>query len=1159
MLAVAVAVLSTRPMLAAPITWIGGNADWDAVAGGKWNPADEPDPDDEAIFNTPNSVDLANASESIQALTMSVGIDLDTNGNDLTVNGLISLSDGGTNLFVGGADSLLLVDNVDVNANASLVMSAGTMTVADASGTGSLDINANGSLSGNGVINFNDSFVAVTDVMDNFGTLSAAATGLIIIGNPPARTLTINVADADGRVDLDAGANAVVNVFRNQTLDINAMLTDPYSTDMNLSHNSTIDIREPWTLDAGGTIDVNNGFVPGSVFPFSPDIPAEVAFIAGGAFTQTGGTITVIDGDGTLQFNSAFTQTGGTLANNGLVVFNANATIGVGGDLVMSGATASLTINAGVTVNVDQPNLNIDGGNTNTNIITVNSGGLLDLDLGVGGDAIFNNVVTLNGGELDVTTAGGVWTIARTVNLNHTSGAPGVLDGDSLLIGNDAGSLDANVNVGGAGPSQINTPVTFFSDADVNIAAGATLELNGSATFDTANGANNAEFTGSGILELDGGNNTVSEAMTVNMPGGRIDLDGSGAILAGAQTLTLGGANNNADLTLNVTAIDSTDNSFGKSGILGPDTIVLNLFSDLVVNLTDPNGEWTLNGSAVLDINAIGGNLGGSGIGGSDLNMAGTANISGNSIWTARTDISGTVNVALNGSFNLRGGDLTDANVNRLEGGTITGAGVVRALVDEGLFGFGTIDADVDFPNNTELRAAGGMLTVNGAILDLGVIGTAAADGILNIPAAWNTATNIGLVDMRGGEIRGGTITNDNVGGINGFGLIASRVFNNTRIDAEGGGLLVVETAGNNNDWDGAGNTGRLNAVSGDLEIRDTATFAFSGIVGVSPGRTVLASGFALEFQPASTLNLNEGTYSATNSTRIGGTVNVAAGPDSTIAIAGNLVFENGSATSLTGNLRVDGAATVIEVGADFTGGGSLINVPDRTLRLLDGVASGDLAVLVQNEGRLELGAPGTPGQVQGTDYEQAATGVWQADLGGLGLNDFDRMNLTGAASLAGALELTLIDLGGGPYVPALGDTLNILSATGGVTGNFVTVVQPPTMPAGLAFAANNLGTIIQLEVINAPLFTADFDMDGDVDADDLTQWQGDFGMNADSDADADGDSDGADFLAWQQQLGSGLPSVAAAAVVPEPAAVLLLAMGLLLVRAALAVRSTEI
>lgn len=43
-----------------------------------WCPADEPDSDDTAIFNTPNSVDLG-SNNSILALTMSGGISLNTN------------------------------------------------------------------------------------------------------------------------------------------------------------------------------------------------------------------------------------------------------------------------------------------------------------------------------------------------------------------------------------------------------------------------------------------------------------------------------------------------------------------------------------------------------------------------------------------------------------------------------------------------------------------------------------------------------------------------------------------------------------------------------------------------------------------------------------------------------------------------------------------------------------------------------------------------------------------------------------------------------------------------------------------------------------------------------------------------------------------------
>ncbi len=74
-------------------------------------------------------------------------------------------------------------------------------------------------------------------------------------------------------------------------------------------------------------------------------------------------------------------------------------------------------------------------------------------------------------------------------------------------------------------------------------------------------------------------------------------------------------------------------------------------------------------------------------------------------------------------------------------------------------------------------------------------------------------------------------------------------------------------------------------------------------------------------------------------------------------------------------------------------------------------------------------------------------------------------------------------------------------------------------------------------------LIPEDFDRDGDVDDDDLTQWESDFGINGDSDADNDGDSDGADFLAWQRNFGA--TALSAWTAVPEPTCLLLLVIGL--------------
>lgn len=71
---------------------------------------------------------------------------------------------------------------------------------------------------------------------------------------------------------------------------------------------------------------------------------------------------------------------------------------------------------------------------------------------------------------------------------------------------------------------------------------------------------------------------------------------------------------------------------------------------------------------------------------------------------------------------------------------------------------------------------------------------------------------------------------------------------------------------------------------------------------------------------------------------------------------------------------------------------------------------------------------------------------------------------------------------------------------------------------------------------------SADFDVDSDVDADDLTMWQAAYGVNNDGDADFDGDTDGRDFLIWQRQ--SGIELALAAVAVPEPTSAAMLILG---------------
>ena len=72
-----------------------------------------------------------------------------------------------------------------------------------------------------------------------------------------------------------------------------------------------------------------------------------------------------------------------------------------------------------------------------------------------------------------------------------------------------------------------------------------------------------------------------------------------------------------------------------------------------------------------------------------------------------------------------------------------------------------------------------------------------------------------------------------------------------------------------------------------------------------------------------------------------------------------------------------------------------------------------------------------------------------------------------------------------------------------------------------------------------------DFNGDGDVDADDLNDWQTSYSSSAAGDADGDGDTDGRDFLIWQRNYTG--PQAIAAFSVPEPTSLLVVIFGIIM------------
>ncbi|GAB4110824.1 MAG: hypothetical protein Kow00105_19580 [Phycisphaeraceae bacterium] len=175
----------------------------------------------------------------------------------------------------------------------------------------------------------------------------------------------------------------------------------------------------------------------------------------------------------------------------------------------------------------------------------------------------------------------------------------------------------------------------------------------------------------------------------------------------------------------------------------------------------------------------------------------------------------------------------------------------------------------------------------------------------------------------------------------------------------------------------------------------------------------------------------------------------------------------------MNADLLLDNTTTFyVKAGATFAGGASLIN--SSSLFLQDAV---DVDVLLVNDGVLNLGFSG-PGQTIGQDFEQSASGTWLLELGGTGLSSYDRMTLTGLASLAGTLNINEI----GGFTPSLGDSFTILLA-GSVLGTFDSVIGTPG--PGLAYDVIYNPGNVTLTVVPAAI-PGDLDGDGFVGIADL-------------------------------------------------------------------------
>lgn len=1096
-------LLPALEALAIPRSWDSGGSGglWSTAI--NWTPDGVPQPVDDLLIGNLISeatvFDLPGTTTHARSLALTASSSVDTNGREMIIDGgATTLGGAGTFIIVrpnstSSTFDALDVDSITINSGALLRLEGGIVEV-DA---GLLEINAGGVLGGFGRIDLEHNSGG-SQVFENSGQITVTSPNPGVVPG----TLTIQIAGpGTGTIDLDGDSeNGVVDVSGNGalTLIINGPIDDTFNGTLRLGASDRLQIASAWALGSGATLEaLANG----------------QSTIAGGTMTQSGGTINV-GNDSILLFEAPFVQSGGTLSNSGHVRFNQNATIGAAANFLIADGHATITVGANAVVTVNQPNFDADGILTST--INIENAGLLDLNLGAGADETLSGLINLSGGELDVTTIDDTWGFNGVMNVGA---GISTIDGEHLTIA----SADLNIN---AGRLVINSAsVSVMSNVDIAIAAAAELDINTPSSWNS----NTISVTGAGTFR-------PGDA-TIAVPG----VVWSAAVLDwddGDQLL-----NSGSSLTINANQIDSAADGF--------DAVLTVNSATVTVNTPSP---WRMEGT--LHLNNTG--FGAPTVAGARMIVADTdtaaVNVSGDATLSAAVTFgeNSTTQIAAGAKLLLNGGD-NAANLNRIAGGTIAGAGVLGAGDGHSLHGFGNIQGvAIDFDGAADLRADDGTLTINGgAILDARNIGTADNDGILHVVHNWNSS-GVTNVSLAGGQLTGGTLTIGNSLGLRGRGLVTARVINNTTIEASGG-TLILQTPGNDNLWDGniSGSAGSLRATSGTLELRGTGQSEFNGILETAnAASTVLMNGFTLVFAADSQIRLHGGALRSINTdpmtsstTRIRGQLEVA-NATSRIDVP-RLLLQEGSATTLAADLELDTGYTAIFPTATVSGPGTLINLPDGLLRIL----APEIGARIYNQGLLDFG------DVLDTeitrDTTTFASGFVQSGIGTtrfvINGAEHDRLFTTHAVDLAGTLSV-VVDSNGGMFS---GIEYELIAANDGIFGQYQSYEVSSLntgdgSPVGWTIAQTSKSLSVRVGI------AGDFNDDGLVNAADYVIWRKALGSNALIPNDrTPGTVTLSDYNDWRTNHGrsiSGAGTFANSATslseaVPEPATLLIASM----------------
>ena len=997
------------------------------------------------------------------------------NGDQQQLNGTETVA-GAMNL--SGASLRLNPGN---NGGTLHLTGAGTLT-----GTGLVNQNYGGTVINDGAITASGGTLSFTeDNFNNDGTTSAVAGASLTLGGARVNANGTGTIDATGgnvtiqNGTLTAQAGSQFQTASGGTITVNnetvtgeiGQLTALNLTNSNTLTNLTVD---DGTLNFGTSADDVNGTVT-----------------VDGAMNLAGASLRLNPGNGggTLNLTSTGTLTGygtvyqnysGTFNNNGVVNANNSAnplTFSLDHFNNNAGSVAEAT--GGATLNINKDTFTNVGTVSDTGASTVifsndtlNAQAGSQFNAGPSGTLLVTNNTTVQG-EVGSTTGTGLTFDGTTGNAmsglttdagtvltftaatgGHTQNVYGTdtfngaetLNGAALYL--NPGNSGASLTVGsagtltGSGSVTQNYGSTVTDNGTIN-ATGGTLTF-GVSTF--VNNATAGATTGSGLV-FNGGQ--LTNNATIQSNGGGVTIENG--------TMTGGGAASVLDATSGtITATNETLN--GEIGAATGSGLMLSSAggNNALVGLTFDSGTLAV-GSSTATV-----------YGTNTLN--GAASISGGDLYLNPGN--GGANLVVNGSLSGTG------TVNQNYGATVSDNGTINANSATGPLTVAVSSFNVNAGAVAEATGAGG-LVFNGA----GIGGSTVTD-----TATGTIAANGGSVTIENGTLN--SVAGSTYAATGGTITATNETLTGEIGSATGSGLTLSSAGGNNALVGLTFDSGTLAVGSSTATVYGTNTL--NGAASISGGDLYLNPGNGGanlvvngSLSGTGTVNQNYGAAVNDNGTidASGGTLNVNT---NTLNNTGILQAENGATLSVTSNTTDSGSLLVKSGGTEtfsqntLTQTGAGTSQVDGTLNVTNSALSGGT---LRGTGTVNSAVTNTGGTVQGGDtggtgtltikssYTQGTGGTLLEQLGGTSAGQFSVLNVMGAASLAGTLDVGLTN----GFGPAVGNTFAFLDygSLGNLSGLTVDSLTP-----GYTYTVSNNAALDQLDltVTNANPNTDFFD-----------------------------------------------------------------------------------